>query len=333
MKKADFLNETPVPYVDTEFDTLLTILCDLIVKGQELDPDQYGMVAAAVVDPKGRVVASTSISVNDNWCHAERSAIDQYTNKYGPIPKGCSIVTTLSPCSESMKDRYGGSCEDMIEDLGIEDVYCGYQDPTQASGYSITENQKIQKLCKEFADTFLKTHINESVRQTLVDFLPLAQKELGLKRLPTIRVVNQVPDAGGTTFGRYVPEEDVVYVVARGRHPKDTLRTLAHELVHHKQDIEDRLDITSGETGSPEENEANALAGVLMRKYNELNPIEVNENFADGRVKGKSRPGRVKRAGASCNGSVTDLRAKAKKYGGERGKMYHWCANMKGGKK
>lgn len=60
---------------------------------------------------------------------------------------------------------------------------------------------------------------------------------------------------------------------------------------------------------------------------------EVEENFADGKVKGKSRPGRVKRAGASCAGSVTDLRAKAKKYSGEKGKMYHWCANMKGGKK
>lgn len=59
----------------------------------------------------------------------------------------------------------------------------------------------------------------------------------------------------------------------------------------------------------------------------------IRENFADGKVRGKSRPGRVKRAGASCDGSVTDLRAKARKYGGERGKMYHWCANMKGGKK
>jgi len=59
----------------------------------------------------------------------------------------------------------------------------------------------------------------------------------------------------------------------------------------------------------------------------------VAENFADGKKKGKSRPGRVKRSGASCKGSVTSLRAKAKKYSGERGKMYHWCANMKGGKK
>jgi len=60
---------------------------------------------------------------------------------------------------------------------------------------------------------------------------------------------------------------------------------------------------------------------------------QFNENFADGKVKGKSRPGRVKKSGASCNGSVTELRAKAKKASGEKAKMYHWCANMKGGKK
>ena len=60
---------------------------------------------------------------------------------------------------------------------------------------------------------------------------------------------------------------------------------------------------------------------------------EFVENFADGKKKGKSRPGRVKRSGASCKGSVSSLRAKAKKYGSEKGKMYHWCANMKSGRK
>ena len=58
-----------------------------------------------------------------------------------------------------------------------------------------------------------------------------------------------------------------------------------------------------------------------------------NENFADGKKKGKSRPGRVKKSGASCNGSVTSLRARAKKASGEKAKMYHWCANMKSGRK
>ena len=58
----------------------------------------------------------------------------------------------------------------------------------------------------------------------------------------------------------------------------------------------------------------------------------VLENFADGKRKGKSRPGRVKRAGASCKGSVTDLRKRAKNASGEKAKMYHWCANMKSGR-
>ncbi len=82
-----------------------------------------------------------------------------------------------------------------------------------------------------------------------------------------------------------------------------------------------------------------ALVQKLVNEYN-INPNSivygpsrtVQENFADGRVKGRSRPGRVKRSGASCSGSVSDLRARARKYSGERGRMYHWCANMKSGR-
>ena len=61
--------------------------------------------------------------------------------------------------------------------------------------------------------------------------------------------------------------------------------------------------------------------------------LGMTENFADGKKKGKSRPGRVKKSGASCKGSVTDLRKRAKGASGEKRKMYHWCANMKSGKK
>ena len=81
-------------------------------------------------------------------------------------------------------------------------------------------------------------------------------------------------------------------------------------------------------TRSPEQTDA----GKYFWDKNRGEEGQVWENFADGRVKGKSRPGRVKRAGASCNGSVTDLRRKAKNASGERAKMYHWCANMKSGR-
>ena len=78
-----------------------------------------------------------------------------------------------------------------------------------------------------------------------------------------------------------------------------------------------------------EENGLNDVDSALEIMVDELG---LNENFADGKKKGKSRPGRVKRSGASCNGSVTSLRKKAKA-GGEKGRMYHWCANMKSGRK
>ena len=80
---------------------------------------------------------------------------------------------------------------------------------------------------------------------------------------------------------------------------------------------------------SPEQTDA----GKSFWDNNRGEEATVWENFADGKVKGKSRPGRVKRAGASCNGSVTDLRARAKRASGEKAKMYHWCANMKSGRK
>ena len=75
------------------------------------------------------------------------------------------------------------------------------------------------------------------------------------------------------------------------------------------------------------------LCRQIAQRMFDRDKEDLEENFADGRVKGKSRPGRVKRAGASCSGSVTSLRAKAKKASGERARMYHWCANMKSGQK
>ena len=71
----------------------------------------------------------------------------------------------------------------------------------------------------------------------------------------------------------------------------------------------------------------------MCHKCDHNNTPHALENFKDGKKKGKSKPGRVKKSGASCNGSVTDLRKKAKNASGEKAKMYHWCANMKGGKK
>lgn len=114
--------------------------------------------------------------------------------------------------------------------------------------------------------------VTDPIHEKLSDFIKFACNELQIDDHPTIDVVDRVPDTDGTTFGRYAPEIKTIYLVAKGRHPKDVFRTLAHELVHYKQDVQGQLHDESGATGSTEENEANARAGIVMRNYSKDNP-------------------------------------------------------------
>jgi len=65
-------------------------------------------------------------------------------------------------------------------------------------------------------------------------------------------------------------KDQIIYVSIINRHPIDILRTLSHELVHYKQRIEGKL--MNGTVGSSVENQANAKAGEIMRKYGHLHP-------------------------------------------------------------
>jgi hypothetical protein len=103
------------------------------------------------------------------------------------------------------------------------------------------------------------------------EFVKFTVKELGLKSLPkSIKFQGDDYSAQHLTFGTYNPSTDEIVVVKGQRHPIDVLRTLAHELVHHKQ-REDGQEL-NGEDGSNTENEANAKAGELMRKFRTVRP-------------------------------------------------------------
>lgn len=104
------------------------------------------------------------------------------------------------------------------------------------------------------------------------DFLPLAMKVLDLDRLPEMRFEPTLNTGDQPSFGMYAVGENVLYVALTNRHPVDILRTIAHELVHFKQDLQGELNDQSGETGSPHENQAHELAGVIMRHFNKQYP-------------------------------------------------------------
>jgi hypothetical protein len=111
---------------------------------------------------------------------------------------------------------------------------------------------------------------------TLIDmlpaFLPLALKILKLDHVPKIKLEKFIDDDEQPTFGKFVQDDNMIYIGLENRHPVDILRTLAHEMVHYKQNTEHQLASGSGRTGSPEENEAHQIAGVIMREFNKANP-------------------------------------------------------------
>ena len=108
----------------------------------------------------------------------------------------------------------------------------------------------------------------------LHDFVRFAAEDLELKSLPQFDFVFDTKRSmENKSFGGYAPGAEHITITVKHRHIMDVCRTLAHELVHYKQDLDTQLDDPdAGTTGSPQENEANARAAVIMRNWGKKHP-------------------------------------------------------------
>ncbi len=117
-------------------------------------------------------------------------------------------------------------------------------------------------------------------QQHIQEFADYCCDKLGIDRPElTLKGTNDTNALGYTDMS-----DGSVTIVIANRHQMDIMRTLAHELVHCKQMTSHEPD---GATGSADENEANAMAGVLMREWGQQNP----DLFTEGEnVEENSRP-------------------------------------------
>lgn len=143
----------------------------------------------------------------------------------------------------------------------------------------------LDKLSKAFLtqqdrDLSLVEDSDNSALSAMLDkFLPIAMDELKLDQLPEVVLQSTVEsDNGQASFGKFNPEDQTISLAVSNRHPVDILRTLAHELVHYKQDLNGSMYSGAGETGSPIENQANEIAGVIMRHFNKAYPQAIEAN-------------------------------------------------------
>lgn len=114
----------------------------------------------------------------------------------------------------------------------------------------------------------------KSTYSILLDFIRFAAEDLELNSLPKFDFVfDNAESIERKSFGGYQPGNEHITITVKNRHINDVLRTLAHELVHYKQDLNNELeDDDAGSTGSPQENEANARAAVILRNWGKKHP-------------------------------------------------------------
>ena len=74
--------------------------------------------------------------------------------------------------------------------------------------------------------------------------MPFAQKEMGFDRPPKLFLKNDKSEAdnpmGKTGF--YDPQNESITIYIGNRHPKDIMRSLSHELMHHTQNCKGEFD-------------------------------------------------------------------------------------------
>lgn len=107
----------------------------------------------------------------------------------------------------------------------------------------------------------------------VADFVNFAKEVLGIDDDVKVELAfEKTPDLRTTAYYNNGDKRLKVYV--KNRAIVDVCRSIAHELVHHKQYLEGRVTdpVADGADGSDIENEANAVAGIIIRKWGRIHP-------------------------------------------------------------
>ena len=177
-------------------------------------------------------------------------------------------------------NRYKLSLEDpktgkkySVRNFQMDGEYKGEKFPKWSMVRRSKQNIKEDKYLLEARyKKFLNEAWEDAKASVVNEFVNYCMEYLSVDR-PKLKLINSKDYAyENRSLGGYSPSEKKIMVVVHNRNMADILRTIAHEMVHHMQNLDKRLTPTSGEDGSPDENEANSLAGVIMRKFGRDNP-------------------------------------------------------------
>jgi nicotinamide mononucleotide adenylyltransferase len=143
--------------------------------------------------------------------------------------------------------------------------------------------EDLNKLLTQSYDTTMSLNENASYSKEIdvkgkIDQLTqhMLDKGYNIEPLPTVEFVDGDRENARDFFGKtayYNPNNNTIVLYTEGRHPKDIVRSFSHEMVHHIQNLENRLgDVSTTNTMEDDnidklEQEANLKGTMTFRNW------------------------------------------------------------------
>ena len=140
--------------------------------------------------------------------------------------------------------------------------------------FSLNESIVTNKEISKNHNLFIEKNINDEHGQNSEDFkefIMFCCNNADID-LPTKIYLRGTRDKKLRTTASYNPNNHDIHIYCKGRHMVDVMRSVAHELMHMKQMLDNRLYDNSGDDGSNEENEAHSFSGLMIRKFGRERP-------------------------------------------------------------
>ena len=109
--------------------------------------------------------------------------------------------------------------------------------------------------------------LNDDNKEKLTAFVKFVKNQLELKTVPTISIKGNRDGLKTTANYDYTKENKIIKVYGKNRALVDIMRSVAHEMVHHKQFEDGRLEQKPPDIGGEIEDEANAKAGQFIKMF------------------------------------------------------------------
>ena len=253
--------------------------------------DTNGNTAKISVTKEGRWWKYDKIEGNINFKPVQWSVEPEY--KYNDItPSKENVLNTFSKALETNIVDFKKLNENLKETVTDTEVICdncGWEWPIadggddlyicHKCGHDNTPKADDPFGLNELARQFLKEALIETWNPE-ESFVSLSRymidNGMNIKPLPKIKVIKDDKQNASNLLGKtayYNPVEKSITLYTMDRHPKDVLRSFAHEMIHHEQNLDGRLNnintTNTNESGDlPEiEREAYEKGNMMLRNW------------------------------------------------------------------